>query len=143
MDVQRGKILVVHDSDEAQTHKKRYGSALDGQFIYVFANSENEASTYYDSVVPECHIVLPPLEPDMRLLGRGNKLIQVADDGVAFHLGDTNDLGDEAWIKETLPAGDGMRADEWVCSGDMITAGYSASRNRVIVLHFRGVQSRE
>jgi hypothetical protein len=59
----------------------------------------------------------------MYLLGRGHNLIQVADDGIAFHLGDTNNLGNEVWVKEeTLPAHDGVRANEWMCSRDRITA---------------------
>lgn len=78
----------------------------------------------------------------MHLLGRDHELIQVADDGVAFHLWDADDLGNEAWIKEeTLPASDGVGANEWMCGGDMVTADYSAHCNGVIVLHFRGVQS--
>lgn len=80
----------------------------------------------------------------MDLLGGDYELIQVANNGITFHLRDTDNPRDEAWIKEkTLPTSDRVRANEWVCGGDMVTADYSARRNGVIVLHFRGVQSRK
>lgn len=58
----------------------------------------------------------------MYLLGRDYELIHIADDGITFHLRDTANICNEAWIKEqSLPTSDRVSANEWMCSGDGIT----------------------
>lgn len=55
---------------------------------------------YADAVIPEGNIILLPLVADVNLLRCADDLVQVADNGVTFSLGDSNDAGDEARIEE-------------------------------------------
>lgn len=74
--------------------------------------------TYADTVVPECNVVLVPLETHMQFLSRGNDVVEVRENRVALPLGYSHNLCDKARVEEQcLPASDGVRANEWVLGG--------------------------
>ena len=69
-------------------------------------------STYADTVVPECYVVLLPLKTDMNLLSSGNDFIEILDNRVTFRFRDSHNACDKTRIeKQRLPASDGMSAD--------------------------------
>ena len=53
-----------------------------------------------DPVVPKCHVIDPPLEPNMRLLRCRNDFHQIPNNGITLGSGDTDDLGHEARVEE-------------------------------------------
>ena len=84
-------------------------------------------TAYGDAVVPEGNIVLLPLEANMKLLCRSNNFVQVSNDGITLGLGDADNLGDEAWVKEQrLPAGDRVCTDKWMLCDDRIASYWTA-----------------
>ena len=59
----------------------------------------------------------------MSLLGCGYHICEVADDSIALTLGNTNDCGDEARVKEqAVPAGDGVCSDQRVLCSNGVSA---------------------
>lgn len=63
----------------------------------------------------------------MHLLGRGDHISEEPDDGVTLCGRNTDDLFHEARVEEqSVPAGDWVRANEWVFSGDRVPAHWSA-----------------
>jgi hypothetical protein len=75
-----------------------------------------------NAVVPERDIASLPLESGVELWARSNNLVEQRDDVVTLSLWHTNDLGDKARVEEyTLPACDGVCADERMLGGDGLT----------------------
>lgn len=97
-------------------------------------------STYRCPVIPEGNVIFTPLETRMHLLGGGDDVCEVFDDSLALGLGDTDDLGHEAWVEEEcVPAGDGVCADERVFGGYWVAANRSTDGSGVVSLHVGGV----
>ena len=57
----------------------------------------SEGITYADTVVPEGNVILLPLEPNVDLLSRSNKLVEIFNDGVSFCFRNANNIRDEPW----------------------------------------------
>lgn len=61
--------------------------------------------------------------------------------GVTFHLGNADDLGDEAWIEEQrLPAGNRVGTNEWMLCGDWIATYGTTQGTRAFGLYVGRVQ---
>jgi hypothetical protein len=61
---------------------------------------KGRVSTHGDAVVPECDIVLVPLEPGMQFRRGGHDLVEIRDDVIGLSLRDADNLGYEAWVEE-------------------------------------------
>ena len=100
-----------------------------------------ERGTYRRPIIPERNIILPPLEPRVHLLRRGNHVREVLDNRITLGLGDPHDLRDEARVKEErVPAGDGICANERVFSCDGLAPDRAADGAGVVGLHVGGVE---
>lgn len=89
-----------------------------------------------NSVVPECHIMLSPLESYMRFLGCCDEFVEIADDGITLSLGDPNNFGHKTRVEENrLPPSHGIDSDEWMLSRHRFSAYRSPASSRVVRLH--------
>lgn len=97
--------------------------------------------TYSSAVIPEGNVVLAPLEASVQFLGGCDNLVEVGDDGIALGLGDSDNLGDEAWVEEeAVPPSNRVGADDGVFGGDGVTADSTAKGAGAISLHIGGVE---
>lgn len=99
-------------------------------------------TTYRRSVVPDGNIILAPLESSVHLLCSGHHVGEVLDDGITLGFRDAHDLRDKSRVEEqSVPAGDGVRANERMLGRDWVTANRSTKSSRVVGLHVCRVQS--
>lgn len=97
-----------------------------------------------DATIPERDIVDAPAEAGVRHVRRGDNVHEIADDGVAFALGNADDLGYGDRIEEErLPAGDRVGADEWVLGRDAVAAESLVESAGTGGLHVCGMQGSE
>ena len=94
-----------------------------------------------NAIVPESDVTGVPLESGVKLWRSSYDLIEQRDDVIALGLWNADDLGDKAGVEEyTLPASDGMCADEWVFRCDRFTAHGAAKVACTLRLQVCGVQ---
>lgn len=69
------------------------------------------------------------MKPDVKLLGCSNELVEIADDGLGFGLGDADDVNDKSGIEEhRLPSSHRVSADERMFCDDRIAADWTTER---------------
>ena len=87
-----------------------------------------ESSTgavYTDTIVPESNVVLLPLIANMDLLCGSDNLIEVADDGITFSLGDTDNASPKAGDEEQR-----LSTSNRVCSDKRVLCDHRVSADR-------------
>lgn len=120
---------------------RAFGLAADTDTMAAVRHKAVRGAVVGAAVVPESNVVLVPLEADVRLVGRGDDLVEVRDDVVTLNLGNADNLGHEAGVEEQrLPSGDGVHADERVLSDDRLATDGAAHLLGAIGLHLGRVK---
>ena len=104
--------------------------------------SLSNGSTYTDAIIPVRNIILVPLKPDMKLLCRGDDLVEITNNGITFRFGDSHNGFDKPRIEEKgFPSSHRVSADDGMFCDDRLSTDRTSKGSRTFSLKLRRMES--